>query len=141
MLFLVFSCKEKKDNNAASVTHTHNEETKYTCPMHPQIIRDKPGTCPICGMDLVPMNSSHELTVDSSLLPLLKPVNEQVVSTMPTITAESGTRIHSVPVQGIITYDTRKQVSISSRVAGRIERMYIKYNYQPVSKGQLITTV
>jgi hypothetical protein len=27
----------------------------YQCPMHPQIIRDQPGTCPICGMELVPM--------------------------------------------------------------------------------------
>ncbi|WP_273568130.1 heavy metal translocating P-type ATPase [Maribacter halichondriae] len=29
--------------------------TQYTCPMHPEIIRDEPGSCPICGMDLVPM--------------------------------------------------------------------------------------
>jgi len=29
--------------------------TKYTCPMHPEIVRDGPGSCPICGMDLVPM--------------------------------------------------------------------------------------
>ena len=29
--------------------------TQYTCPMHPQIVRDKPGTCPICGMALEPM--------------------------------------------------------------------------------------
>lgn len=28
---------------------------KYTCPMHPEIIRDEPGQCPICGMDLVPV--------------------------------------------------------------------------------------
>ena len=27
-------------------------DTKYVCPMHPQIVRDRPGTCPICGMDL-----------------------------------------------------------------------------------------
>ena len=83
----------------------------------------------------------HELQIDSSLLPLLKPVNTQVVSTMPTIKVESGTRIFSVPVQGIVGFDRRKQVSISSRVAGRIERMNIKYNYQPVSKGQLIMEV
>jgi Cu+-exporting ATPase len=29
--------------------------TQYTCPMHPEIIRDKPGSCPICGMALEPM--------------------------------------------------------------------------------------
>ena len=38
--------------------------TKYTCPMHPQIIEDHPGTCPICGMDLVakqfPAKSSEQ---------------------------------------------------------------------------------
>lgn len=37
--------------------------TEYTCPMHPEIIRDEPGSCPICGMDLVPMpskNKDHE---------------------------------------------------------------------------------
>lgn len=28
---------------------------KYTCPMHPEIVRDKPGSCPICGMALEPM--------------------------------------------------------------------------------------
>ena len=28
---------------------------RYTCPMHPEIVRDAPGDCPICGMDLVPM--------------------------------------------------------------------------------------
>lgn len=32
---------------------------KYTCPMHPEIIRDEPGSCPICGMDLVPMQPEH----------------------------------------------------------------------------------
>lgn len=141
LLFLFVSCKEKTESKSVADAHQHSKETKYTCPMHPQIIRDEPGSCPICGMDLVPMSSSHELHLDSSLLPLLKPVNEQVISTMPTIQAESGTRIFSVPVQGIISFDTRKQVSISSRVAGRIERMNIKYNYQPVSKGQLIMEI
>ncbi|MCB0422881.1 MAG: efflux RND transporter periplasmic adaptor subunit [Bdellovibrionales bacterium] len=33
---------------------------KYICPMHPQIISDKPGACPICGMDLVKSNEKNE---------------------------------------------------------------------------------
>ncbi len=32
--------------------------TQYTCPMHPEIVRNQPGDCPICGMDLVPMQPS-----------------------------------------------------------------------------------
>ena len=141
LLLLLFSCKGKKESHSVTTAHVHNEETKYTCPMHPQIVRYQPGACPICGMDLVPMSSSKELHLDSSILPLLKPVNEQVVSTISTITPERGSRIFSLPIEGIVTYDTRKQESISSRVAGRIESMYIKYNYQPVSKGQLIMEI
>ena len=92
-------------------------------------------------MDLVPVSKVHGGSVDSNLLPLLKPVNEQVVASMPTIEVESGTRIFSIPVQGVITYDTRKQETVASRVAGRIERMYVKYNFQPVSKGQLVMEI
>jgi Ni,Fe-hydrogenase III large subunit len=33
-------------------------ETRYVCPMHPEVVRDEPGTCPICGMDLVPRESA-----------------------------------------------------------------------------------
>ncbi|WP_445715826.1 heavy metal translocating P-type ATPase [Flavobacterium sp.] len=35
------------------------QNTKYTCPMHPEIIQDKPGSCPICGMDLVPLEPTE----------------------------------------------------------------------------------
>ncbi|MEP7376119.1 MAG: copper-translocating P-type ATPase [Chitinophagaceae bacterium] len=34
--------------------HQHNQQ-KYTCPMHPEIVQDKPGNCPKCGMNLVPV--------------------------------------------------------------------------------------
>lgn len=36
------------------------KEVKYTCPMHPEIIKDEPGSCPLCGMDLVPMGANEE---------------------------------------------------------------------------------
>lgn len=42
------------------VGHAHAEGQKYTCPMHPHYIADRPGTCPICGMDLVALDSGDE---------------------------------------------------------------------------------
>ncbi|MBA2331015.1 MAG: efflux RND transporter periplasmic adaptor subunit, partial [Flavisolibacter sp.] len=133
LLFTAMACKQK--------TTVQVHEHQYTCPMHPQIVRDEPGQCPICGMDLVPMMSGNELALDSVLLPLLKQSNAQIAANLPTIMAESGTRIFSIPVQGVVSYDARKQSSISSRVSGRIEKLYIKYNFQPVKKGQLLMEI
>jgi Heavy metal binding domain len=43
---------------AAPQEHSHDHATTFTCPMHPEIIRDKAGNCPICGMKLVPKKES-----------------------------------------------------------------------------------
>ena len=37
----------------------HQTPQQYTCPMHPEIIQDKPGNCPKCGMNLIPLNSKQ----------------------------------------------------------------------------------
>src|SRR5258705_6474377 len=36
-----------------------NQHKQYTCSMHPQIVQDGPGKCPICGMNLVPLKKSE----------------------------------------------------------------------------------
>lgn len=49
---------EHLEHNHLEEPHTHKiikQNIKYTCPMHPEIIRDKPGDCPKCGMALEPM--------------------------------------------------------------------------------------
>lgn len=37
----------------------HTEQTEYTCPMHPEVVSEEPGSCPKCGMDLVPAENKH----------------------------------------------------------------------------------
>jgi P-type Cu2+ transporter len=44
--------------------HHHHEEQKFTCPMHPEIILDMPGKCPICGMNLVPVGKQNGVEQD-----------------------------------------------------------------------------
>ena len=83
----------------------------------------------------------YALEIDSSLAVLLKPTNQEVVSTLPTLRPERGAQLFSVELSGRIDYDTRNQSSIASRVSGRIERIYVKYNYQPIQKGALIMEI
>ena len=50
----------EKHDGSVHKHHYSNKDTKYTCPMHPEIIRDKPGDCPKCGMALEPMDSTSK---------------------------------------------------------------------------------
>jgi membrane fusion protein, copper/silver efflux system len=120
-----------------SEEHSHEEGTTYTCPMHPQIVQNEPGTCPICGMDLVPQSAHGEqIDITEDLAFLLQPTNETVVSNIKTIAPEKKTIPSTLEMEGIITYDDRRIYSVPARVGGRIEKLSVKYNYQPVSKGQ-----
>jgi len=56
--------------------------TQYTCPMHPEIIRDSPGSCPICGMDLVPLEPT-ESEEDKTYHKLLKKMKIAALFTVP----------------------------------------------------------
>lgn len=137
VILLLLSCNGK-DKKAVGGT----ESTKYTCSMHPQIIRNEPGLCPICSMNLVPLNNhAGHNAVNDSLALLVKPTNVSVISSIKTITPQSREQTHEIRVKGIINYDTNNWKSISARVSGRIERLYVKYNYEAVSKGQKIMDI
>ena len=154
LLIILLSCNQKKQadhsqHNAADSTGSadavnHQPSTInriYTCPMHPQIIRDKPGDCPICGMKLVEKVTGGEKVADVTLDALLKPTNEFVVSAIPVTTMQKKEEQVEIAALGNIAYDTREAGSISSRVAGRIEKLYVRYRYQKVYKGQRIMDI
>ncbi len=114
---------------------------EYTCPMHPEITRDKPGQCPICGMDLVKKERGGLKTNDLDLESLLKPTNEFVLSSMPVTTIKMNEEQMEIAALGNIAYDTREVGSISSRVSGRIEKLYVRYRYQRINKGDRILDI
>jgi len=139
LLIVVSGCKNNKDPHAEHNTEAAKE--LYTCPMHPQILRDKPGKCPICGMELVKKETDGQISTDLTLEALLRPTNEFVVSSIPVTTIQKKEEQIEIEALGNIAYDTRQAGSISSRVAGRIEKLYVRYRYQKINKGQRIMDI
>jgi membrane fusion protein, copper/silver efflux system len=124
------------------VKRTNAEAPKvYTCPMHPEIIRNQPGACPVCGMDLVEKHTEGAGIQDTSLQFLLKPTNQFVISKIKTVALVQKEVRVEIKASGTITYDTRLGNTISSRVAGRIEKLYVKYRFQPVNKGDKLMDI
>lgn len=119
----------------------HIQQGEYTCSMHPQIIRDKPGNCPICGMTLVKKGADEKAIKEVDLNTLLKPANGFVVSSIPVTTIQPGSDTIQTEALGTIAYDTRMIGNISARVSGRIEKLYLRYNFQDVTAGQKVMDI
>lgn len=139
LLFTLSACEKIKfwedSHSQADELHT------YTCPMHPEIISDKPGKCPKCGMDLVLKDAPAQIEEGIKLDDLLQPTNNYVVSQLPVVHLKKENISTTVDALGIVDYDTRQIGTISSRVSGRIEKLYVRYKYQKVSKGQRILDI
>ncbi len=147
LVFIIASCgnektiHDMKDMDEQSHANHSAQQKIYTCPMHPEIIRNEPGKCPICGMDLVEKISEESTSNEKSLELLLKPMNTYVLSQVKTIVPIQKEVPIEINVLGKITYDTREISVVSARVSGRIEKLYIKYLYQPVEKGQKLMDI
>lgn len=144
ILFVILGTISCNNRNEKDLHDNHAVETvadTYTCPMHPDIIRDKPGVCPICGMTLVKKESGGQAISNIGLETLIRPTNEFVISTIPVTAIKKREEQIEIQALGNITYDTREAGSISSRVSGRIEKLYVRFRYQKVSKGQHILDI
>ncbi|MFC0514228.1 HlyD family efflux transporter periplasmic adaptor subunit [Mucilaginibacter angelicae] len=134
MLFFVACSDQKKEPAKAQV----KTDVKYTCPMHPQILEDHPGSCPVCGMALVKKSGQASEGSGISLNTVLQPVNSSVLSTVNAIVPEQKEIPTTIQAQGYLDFDTRTFNNIASRFSGRIEKLYIKYAFQEIHRGQRI---
>lgn len=132
---VVSACENKKP---APIVATAKSDVKYTCPMHPQIMEDHPGSCPICGMNLVKKSGQASEGSGISLHTVLQPVNSNVISSAGYVMPVHRTVATAISGDGYLDFDTRTFNDIASRFSGRIEKLYIKYAFQEIHAGQRI---
>ena len=116
----IASCKTKKTEPHV---HTSAEEhVYYTCSMHTQVMQSRPGKCPICGMQLIKVNKTMNANSDDILL------NDDQVR-LGNIKVDSVTRKgigDKIYLTATLNFNQYKTTSVSSRVMGRIEKLYFK---------------
>lgn len=121
---------------------TEEAGTVWTCSMHPQIKMDKPGKCPLCAMDLIPLKSSGgggDDVIDDDAIQMSK--EAIALANIQTSVVGHQDAIKEVQLYGTIQVDERLQQSQTSHVNGRIENLYVTFTGESVKEGQLIAKI
>jgi Cu(I)/Ag(I) efflux system membrane fusion protein len=123
--------------------HAHDTVTaanqKWTCSMHPQIMKPKAGDCPICGMDLIPAESSATGLM-ANQFKLTK--NAMALANIQTsIVGNSKVEDRAIKLSGKIVENEAANVVQVSYFSGRIEQLNVRFTGQEVRKGQLLGTI
>jgi Cu(I)/Ag(I) efflux system membrane fusion protein len=126
-MFLLLGCAEEQGKTSAS---TAAATKTYTCPMHPQVLQDKQGTCPVCGMDLVLFEKS------AAVEGLQLNERQRALANISTMAIETDAETSARQLNGRLVANPEQTTFITSRVAGRIDRLYVRQTGEPVSKGQ-----
>lgn len=135
---------ESNSSTAGSDTHDHSSETAeqmWTCSMHPQIMTSAPGDCPICGMELIPVQSSAE-GLAANEIKMTK--NAMALANIQTIKVGSSVASDDegmMSLSGKIAANEENNAVQSSYFDGRLEQLNISYEGQQVSRGQLLATI
>ena len=101
----------------------------YTCGMHPQVILPEPGECPICHMDLIPLDPAKftgEVLID--------PVVVQNIGVRIGAVAE-GPLVRTIRTVGTVDYDETRVRDVNTKFGGWIEKLFVDYEGAPVTAG------
>ena len=114
-------------------------ETLWTCSMHPQIRQGEPGDCPICGMDLIPLENDQSSGIDPMAITMSATAME--LANVRTALAGKINPVKQVRLNGKVQADERLVFSQSSHIPGRIEKLMVNFTGEFVNKGQAIAGI
>lgn len=131
--WVFFGGAENQHETEHSHTTEVNDETIWTCSMHPQIRQQEPGDCPICGMDLIPLEAEQ-----GEIDPMAISMSPTAMQLANVSTAVVGTMqpVKTIRLNGKVQEDERLVLSQTSHFPGRIERLAVTFTGEYVRKGQ-----
>jgi Cu(I)/Ag(I) efflux system membrane fusion protein len=129
---LAFGCSSDKAEDHTAHDHA-TEVTKYTCPMHPNVIQDSPGKCPVCGMDLVKKSNAPQSGSPSDLMLTDSQIKLANITTQKVSSQSIG---QTVVVNARLATNQDQSQIVSSRAAGRIEKLFTKETGRTIRKGE-----
>ena len=118
---------------------TQEENGMWTCSMHPQVMQPEAGDCPICGMDLIPAESSSDgLMADQFKLS----ENALALANIQTsIVGNSSATGNAIRLSGKIVENEEANAVQVSYFSGRIEQLNVSFTGEEIRKGQLLATI
>lgn len=124
---------------------------QWTCSMHPFIIKDKPGACPICGMELikkidsVPADGAAMTPEQKQQADMLGHVSmsatQRIMANVETVEAKKATLNKEINAVGIVQYDQSRQAKATAWIAGRIDKLNVNTVGAFVSKDRPVAEV
>jgi len=118
-------------------------KSQYTCPMHPFIVKETPGVCPICNMELVKKVEGTQMSADDKekLGEIALSPSQQVIANVATVKAEKSPLMKEITAVGIIAFDQSRQAKVTSWVAGRLDRLHVATVGETVSKTRPVAEI
>jgi len=129
----------QSDATTAHAQAEAHQSQKWYCSMHPQIIRDRPGLCPICEMKLIPM--PENLAAEAAPRELI--VSEAAAKLMDVQTSPVERRFvaNEVRVVGKVRYNEARVKYIAAWAPGRLDRLYVDFTGTTVRKGDHLVSL
>ena len=111
--------------------------TIYTCSMHPQIRMSEPGNCPICGMELIPVQGSSDEEEDGPFVVRLSPRARALAAVQTTAVRREAVQAQ-LRLLGRVEVDETRLRTITPWIGGRIDRLRVKETGVRVRAGQVV---
>lgn len=134
------SAGPEKSEVETATTKTEAKSEVWTCSMHPQIKLPKPGLCPICNMDLIPL-TIDDVAAGASMRQLTVSENAKELMDIEVAPVERKFVEASVRMVGKVDYDETNLAYITSWIPGRLDRLFVDYTGVPVRKGDHLVSL